>query len=33
VAAEAYCPVIVLPRGVEAPLEALMTTTPGTGVA
>ena len=33
VAAEAHCPVIVLPRGVEAALEALMTTTPGTAVA
>ena len=33
VAAEAQCPVIVLPRGVEAALETLMTTTPGTAVA
>ena len=33
VAAEAQCPVIVLPRGVEAALEALMTTTPGPAVA
>ncbi len=32
VAAEAHCPVIVLPRGVEGALEALMTTTPGTAV-
>ena len=30
VAAEAHCPVIVLPRGVEGALEALMTASPGT---
>jgi nucleotide-binding universal stress UspA family protein len=29
VTAEAYCPVIVLPRGVEAALEALVTEAPG----
>jgi hypothetical protein len=29
VVAEAHCPVIVLPRGVKAPLEAL-TAAPGT---
>ena len=29
VAAEAHCPVIVLPRGVESPLQALMSGAPG----
>jgi nucleotide-binding universal stress UspA family protein len=29
VAAEAHCPVIVLPRGVESPLQALISATPG----
>ena len=29
VVAEAHCPVIVLPRGVEAPLEALLAEAPG----
>ena len=29
VTADARCPVIVLPRGTEAPLEALMAATPG----
>lgn len=33
VAAESHCPVIVLPRGVESPLEALMTASPGTAPA
>jgi nucleotide-binding universal stress UspA family protein len=28
VAAEAHCPVVVLPRGVEASLEALVTRAP-----
>jgi nucleotide-binding universal stress UspA family protein len=29
VASEAHCPVIVVPRGVKAPLEALVAQTPG----
>jgi nucleotide-binding universal stress UspA family protein len=33
VAAEAHCPVIVLPRGIEAPLDALMSEAPGTTAA
>ena len=33
VVAGAHCPVIVLPRGVEAALEALIATTPGTAVS
>ena len=32
-AAEAHCPVIVLPRGVEASLEALITEAPGAATA
>jgi nucleotide-binding universal stress UspA family protein len=31
--AEAHCPVIVLPRGVEAPLDALLAERPGTATA
>jgi nucleotide-binding universal stress UspA family protein len=33
VTAEAHCPVIVLPRGVEAPLDALLAERPGTAAA
>src|SRR3954468_4210301 len=33
VAAEAHCPVIVLPRGVESPLDALMSEAPGATAA
>jgi len=33
VAAEAHCPVVVLPRGVKAPLEALAGDAPGAGAA
>jgi len=33
VAAEAHCPVIVLPRGIEAPLDALMSEAPGATAA
>jgi nucleotide-binding universal stress UspA family protein len=32
-AAEAHCPVIVLPRGVESPLEALIAEAPGAATA
>ncbi len=32
-AAEAHCPVIVLPRGVESPLEALISEAPGAATA
>jgi nucleotide-binding universal stress UspA family protein len=31
VAAEAHCPVIVLPRGVEAPIESLIASSPSAG--
>jgi len=33
VAAEAHCPVIVLPRGVESPLDALLSEAPGATTA
>jgi nucleotide-binding universal stress UspA family protein len=33
VAAEARCPVIVLPRGIESPLDELMSEAPGTSAA